>query len=159
MTLVRWRPLRNATSWNSGSDIDSAFSNLHGEIDHMFNRFMRGGTIDDGASVWLPAVDVTEEQDKYILNIELPGVRKDDVKITMVDDVLTIRGEKKQEKETKEKNCLRVERTYGSFQRSFTLPASIHGGKTEASYDNGVLTVTLPKSEEAKPKEIEVKVK
>ncbi|MBI4548049.1 MAG: Hsp20/alpha crystallin family protein [Ignavibacteriae bacterium] len=129
------------------------------EIDRMFDRF-RGGMIDDGsASTWLPTVDIAEQENDYVVKVDLPGVNKSDVKITVQNDVLTIRGEKKQEKEKKGENYHRVERSYGSFQRSFTLPSSVMSDKIEASYDNGVLTITLPKVEEAKPKEIEVKVK
>jgi len=90
---------------------------------------------------------------------ELPGIKKEDVKITLRDDILTIRGEKKQESEKKEQNYHRVERSDGSFQRSYALPASVQGDKIDATYHDGVLTVVLPKSEEAKPRDIEVKVK
>jgi HSP20 family protein len=109
--------------------------------------------------LWTPAVDVAEHEDAYQVKVELPGVSKDDVKITMQDNILTIRGEKKQEKESKNSNYHRVERSYGSFQRSFTLPTSVKHDKIEASYNDGILTIALPKAEEAKPKQIEVKVK
>ncbi|MBM2839971.1 MAG: Heat shock protein, Hsp20 family [Bacteroidetes bacterium] len=118
--------------------------------------------LDDGSfgtSVWTPAVDVAENENEVQVKVELPGVSKDDVKITMQENILTIRGEKKQEKETKNSEYHRVERSYGSFQRSFTLPTNVKHDKIEASYNDGVLTVTLPKAEEAKPKQIEVKVK
>jgi HSP20 family protein len=90
--------------------------------------------------------------------MELPGVNKDEVKITLESNILTIRGEKKQEKETKKENYHRIERSYGSFERSFTLPTSVKSDKIDAAYNNGVLQITLPKVEEAKPKQIEVKV-
>ena len=112
-----------------------------------------------GTSAWTPAVDVAEHDDEYQVKIELPGVSKDDVKITMQDNVLTVRGEKKQEKESKSSNYHRVERAYGSFQRSFTLPTSVKHDRIEASYKDGILTIALPKAEESKPKQIEVKVK
>jgi len=160
MTLVRWRPLRDVTAWNPTTDLQSEFSTMQHEIDRMFDRFLHGGTADDGfASSWLPAVDIVEHETEYLVNIELPGVKKDDVSISVANDVLTIRGEKKQEKETKEKSHYRTERVYGSFQRSFTLPTSVKSDKIEAYYDNGILTITLPKLEEAKPKQIEVKIK
>ena len=136
--------------------------NFDREINTMFDKFVRGGTVDDGSfaiSHWMPAVDVAEREEEYQVKVELPGVNKDDVKITMQENVLTIRGEKKQENETKNSEYHRVERSYGSFQRSFTLPTSVKHDKIEASYTDGILTVTLPKAEEAKPKQIDVKVK
>lgn len=118
--------------------------------------------LDDGSfgtSFWTPAVDVAENENEVQVKVELPGISKDDVKITMQENILTIRGEKKQENETKNSEYRRVERSYGSFQRSFTLPTSVKHDEIEASYKDGILTVTLPKAEEAKPKQIDVKVK
>lgn len=159
MTLIRWTPVRDVTAWHPVTDLASEFMNMQREVDGIFDCF-RGGVTEDGKiSTWLPAVDISENQNDYTVKAELPGVDKSDVKITVQNDVLTIRGEKKQEKETNDRNRNRVERTYGTFQRSFTLPLSVRSEKIEASYDNGVLTVVLPKMEEAKPKEIEVKVK
>ena len=145
--------MRKASVWHPATDVLN-------EFDGMFDRFLRGGITDEGfASSWLPAVDILEQENAYTVNIELPGVNKDEVKITVENNVMTVRGEKKMEKVADEKKYHRTERTYGSFQRSFTLPTHVKSEKIEASYDNGVLTVTLPKAEEAKPKEIEVKVK
>lgn len=150
MTLIKWRPVNNFAA---------EFVNMQREIDRMFDRF-HGGMIDNGeTSTWLPAIDVVENQDDYVVKAELPGVDKNDVKITVHNDVLTIRGEKKSEKEEKENSYHRIERSFGVFQRSFALPKPVQNEKIEASYDNGVLTVRLPKVKEAKPKEIEVKVK
>ena len=156
MSIVRWNPARELATF-PGDVI-----NMQREINKMFDNFFRGGTLEDGSlgsSVWTPAVDVEERDDEYQVKVELPGVNKDDVKITMQDNVLTIRGEKKQEKESKNSNYHRVERSYGSFQRSFTLPTSVKHDKIEASYKEGILTIGLPKAEDAKPKHIEVKVK
>lgn len=156
MSLVRWNPVRDLTTFPS--DI----LNVQREINRMFDTFFRGGASDDTSmmtATWSPAVDLAEREDEYVLNVELPGVSKDDVKITLQDNVLTIRGEKKQEHESKERNYYRVERSYGSFQRSFTLPTTVKGDKIEAVYKDGILAVTLPKAEEAKRKEVEVKVK
>ena len=159
MTLIRWKPVRDVTAWHPVSDLASEIFDMQREIDHLFDRF-RGGSVDNGYSNSLmPAVDIIERESDFYIKAELPGVQKEDVKISVQNDVLTIRGEKKQETEKKGENYHRVERTYGSFQRSFTLPASVHSGRIEASFDNGVLTINLPKAEEAKPKEIEVKVK
>jgi HSP20 family protein len=156
MSLIRWNPSRELTAFPT--DV----LNMQREINRMFDSFFRGGVQDDGSmfpSVWTPAVDVAEHDNEYVVKVELPGVSKDDVKITMHDSTLTIRGEKKQEKETKESNYHRVERSYGSFQRSFTLPSTVKSDRIEAAYKDGILTISLPKAEEAKPKQIEVKVK
>lgn len=156
MSLVRWNPVRELA--NFPSDILS----MQKEINHMFDRFFRGGTVaDDGIMTtnWLPAVDLIEKDDEFVAKVELPGVNKDDVKITMQDNILTVRGEKKEEKETRQSNYHRLERSYGSFQRSFTLPNAVKADKVEAQYKDGILTITLPKSEEAKRKQIEVRVR
>ncbi|MCW8931587.1 MAG: Hsp20/alpha crystallin family protein [Gammaproteobacteria bacterium] len=106
---------------------------------------------------WVPVVDIEETEDAFTIKSELPGVEKDDVSINIDRGILTIKGEKKTEKEDKKRH--RVECSYGSFVRSFTLPQSIKMDEVEAEYNNGILNLTIPKSEEAKPKEIEVKIK
>jgi HSP20 family protein len=110
-------------------------------------------------STWTPAADIAELENEYLVKLELPGVNKDDVGITVESNILTIRGEKKFEKDEKKDNFHRIERTYGSFERSFTLPSTIRTDKIDAVYKDGILTVSLPKAEEAKPKQIEVKIK
>lgn len=148
MAIIRCNPMRDMAMWN-----------IH-EIDRMVDEFTRGGTVADAQfPTWLPDVDIVEHESEYRVNLELPGVKKEDVKITVMNDVLTVKGEKKEEKETKGKNYRRNERSYGAFQRSFMLPTLVKSDQIEASYDSGILTLTLPKMEEAKPKEIEVKVK
>jgi HSP20 family protein len=156
MSLIRWNPKRELTTWPSD------LWNIQREINRMFDNFFRDGMQDDGSfglSYWTPAVDIAEHDNEFVVKVELPGVSKDDVKITLESNILTIRGEKKQEKETKEENYHRLERSYGSFQRSFTLPSTVRSEKIDAVYKDGVLTITLPKAEEAKPKQIEVKVR
>jgi HSP20 family protein len=106
---------------------------------------------------WMPVVDIDETEDAFVVKAELPGVEKDDVSVNIDNGVLTIKGEKKIETEDKKRH--RVECAYGSFVRSFTLPQEIKAEKIEAEYKNGVLNLTIPKSEEVKPKQIEVKVK
>lgn len=131
-------------------------------FDRMLDNFFRGGVQDDGSlavSYWTPAVDIAELDNEFVVKVELPGINKDDVKITLESNILTVRGEKKEETNVKEENYHRVERTYGSFQRSFKLPATVKGDNIEAMYKDGILTITLPKAEEAKPKQIEVRVK
>lgn len=154
MSLIRWNPMRDLASFPS-----DMFS-LQREMNKVFDSFFRG--VDEPGLLnasWTPAVDVAEEENDYIVKVELPGVSKDDVKITLESNILTVRGEKKAEKEINEKNYHRTERSYGSFQRSFTLPTSVKNDKIDAEYKDGILSITLPKAEEAKPKQIEVKVK
>jgi HSP20 family protein len=130
-------------------------------INKMFDSLFRGGTWDEdvASSLWNPPVDVEERDQEYVVRVELPGVAREDVNITTRENILTVRGEKKQKKETKEPNYHRMERLYGSFQRSFSLPGSVKNDKIEATFKDGVLEVLVPKAEEAKAKTIEVKVK
>jgi HSP20 family protein len=106
---------------------------------------------------WLPAVDVSETGDKVTVKAEIPGMEAKDIEISMVGDTLTIKGEKKAEREEKDENYHIVERSYGSFSRAMKLPAAVDADKVDATYKNGVLTVVLPKKEEVKPKAIEIK--
>lgn len=146
MTLIRWNPVAN-------------FENMQREIDRVFYSF-RSDTQDvEALKTLMPMVDIIERENEFSIKVELPGVDKKDVKITVQNNVLTIKGEKRQENEIKGENYQHLERSYGVFQRSFTLPTSVHSEKIDASYNNGVLSVTIPKLEEAKPKEIEVKLK
>jgi HSP20 family protein len=107
---------------------------------------------------WSPLVDIEESEKEYVIKAELPEIKKEDVKVTVENDVLTITGERKFEKEEKGKKYHRVERSYGSFARSFALPEDADGTKVSAEYKDGVLRIHLPKSEKAKPKTIEVKI-
>lgn len=159
MTLIRWNPVRDVTGWHPVTDFASEFVSMQREIDRMFDRFRGGITEETPASGLHPAVDIVENENDFVVNVELPGVSKQDVKITVQDDVLMIKGEKKFEKEKKGDAYHRVERSYGVFHRSFTLPATVKSERIEASHENGILRIVLPKAEEAKPKEIDVKVK
>ncbi len=154
MSLIRWNPTRELTSW------PSELTGFQREMNRLFDNFLRPGwqDSDTALSVWSPAVDIAEHEDEYRVNVELPGVEKNDVSITLESNILTIRGTKKQEKEEKGREYHRVERTYGSFHRSFTLPTTVKADKINATFRDGILSVTLPKAEEAKPKQIEVKV-
>jgi len=155
MALVRWKPARELAAWPS--DIFGIQRQMNRMFDSFFNSGMQES--DSMLSAWTPAVDIAERDDEYLVKVELPGVSKDDVKVTLESNILTIRGEKKQEKETKNEGYHRVERSYGSFERSFTLPTSVKNDKIDAGYKDGVLIISLPKAEESKPKQIEVKVK
>jgi HSP20 family protein len=144
MAIVRWSPFRDLMG-------------IQQEVNRLFDDLItrRTETGAEGA-VWVPAVDVSESADAIRVKVEAPGVAKDDFKISVQNNVLTIRGEKKMEKETTEENYHRVERVYGSFFRAVELPSAVQTDKVNANYKDGVLTITLPKSEEAKPKEIAV---
>jgi HSP20 family protein len=132
------------------------------EINRMFDGFFRGSVREDDAiqaSAWMPAADVAEHEDTYEVRMEIPGVAKEDVRITIQENILTVRGEKKKEKETRGSRYHAVERSYGSFQRSFTLPSTVNADAIEAEYRDGILQMSLPKAEEARQKQIEVKVR
>lgn len=113
---------------------------------------------DSAAASWVPAVDIFEEADAIRIVAEIPGVNANDINISLEGNLLTIHGTKQQEAEEKTERVHRYERTYGTFERSFTLPASVEPNDIKANYDNGVLTITLPKTERAKPRQIEVNV-
>jgi HSP20 family protein len=108
---------------------------------------------------WLPAVDVFEKDDNFVVKAELPGMKEDDINVSVRGDTLTIQGEKKTESEVKEENYYRSERSYGSFVRSIPLPSTVDATKIEASYEDGVLEVTLPKIAEVKPKKVTISTK
>ncbi|MDH5624832.1 MAG: Hsp20/alpha crystallin family protein, partial [Nitrospira sp.] len=145
MTLVRWDPFR--------------------ELQEMSDRLNRtltrpalrnGGKEDLTVADWVPTVDISESEGGYLIKAELPEVKKEDVKVTVEDGVLTLSGERRQEKEEKGKKYHRVERSYGSFVRSFSLPESVDESGVKAEYKDGVLSLHLPKTEKVKPKSIEV---
>lgn len=113
---------------------------------------------DSASAAWVPAVDILEEPEAIRIMAEVPGVKPEDVKISLENNVLTIHGSKQQIAEERTERVHRYERTYGAFERSFTLPTTVDAGNIKASYEHGVLTVTLPKVEKAKPRQIEVQV-
>ena len=137
---------------------------LQGRLSRLFDEAFRGWPLtaqEDGGSLvgqWIPPVDVVEDKDTVQITAELPGVRPDDVKISLENNLLTIRGEKRQVAEETTDRVHRYERNYGAFERSFTVPSTLDADHIQASYDMGVLTVRLPKAEKAKPRQIEVKV-
>jgi HSP20 family protein len=107
---------------------------------------------------WAPSLDMAETKDNFVVQAEVPGIDAKDIDISLTGDVLTIKGEKRQEKEEREEDYHLVERSYGSFLRSVRLPTEVESGKIKASYKNGILKVTLPKSEKVKAKEVKIKV-
>ena len=144
MTLVKWRPRRDF--FNLSESLFEDFLNSN-----RFHSHVREG--------WCPAVDITENDDAYNVQVELPGLTKDDVKISFRDDVLMVSGEKKYEEKDESKNYHHFERRYGKFERAFRINSDIIVDKIDANFKDGVLMINLPKAEIAKPKEIEVKVK
>lgn len=130
------------------------------DMEERFGRLFAGLPVDPewNLGAWTPAVDVHEDENQYTLTADLPGMKKEDISLSVVDNVVTLKGERKQETEKTEKGFHRIERTYGTFQRAFQIPRGVDASKVEARYENGVLTVNLPKPEAAKPRNIEVKV-
>ena len=146
MSLVKWNPAKDLLD-------------LQKELNKVFGEFFSRSPMELGSFEWAPAVDIIENDNEFVVKAELPGITQDDIKVSLSNDVLTIKGEKKQEKEEKGKNFHRIERSYGSFHRSFSLPSKVQADKVKAVYKNGVLEITLPKAEEVKPKEITIDVK
>jgi len=128
-------------------------------MDRMWERFFgEMPTVEPFPREWTPSLDVSETKNNIVVKAEAPGIDPKDIDISLTGDVLTIKGEKRQEKEEKDENYHRVERSYGVFARSVRLPLEVQSDKIEASYKNGILKITLPKSEEAKKKEIKITV-
>jgi len=153
--LTRWEPFR--TQWNPWRELEDVKKRLSGVWGR---RPSKGEGEKEAISLaeWSPLVDITEDDKEYVIKAELPELKKEDVKLTVENNVLRISGERKYEKEEKDKKYHRVERAYGCFMRSFTLPDDADGAKVAAEYKDGILKVHLPKSEKAKPKSIEVNV-
>lgn len=147
MAIVRWEPFR---------DLVTAQDRFNRLFEGPFARIFGEEGITSGA--WVPPVDIYEADGNLVLKAELPGVNPDDVEVRIENNTLYLKGERKCEKEVKEENFHRVERSYGSFSRTFTLPQTIDTDKVQAEYKNGVLTLTAPRCEEAKPKTIKIDV-
>jgi HSP20 family protein len=146
MALVPWKPFDELTSFRR-------------EMDRLWDRFFsERPALDMLEKGWEPTMDITETKSDLIVKAELPGIDPKEIDISLTGDTLTIKGEKQQEKEEKEENYYRIERSYGIFSRTIKLPMSVQNDKIKASYQHGVLKITLPKSEEAKQKQIKIKV-
>lgn len=146
MDLTEWKPFREV-------------SRLRQEMDRLWDDFFGPGRrgLRPLEVEWTPAVDIAETADKVVIKAEVPGIEAKEIDISLSGDVLTIKGEKKSEREEKKENYHLVERSYGSFSRSLRLPAAVNADKIEATYKQGVLTITCPKKEKVKPKAIQVK--
>jgi HSP20 family protein len=153
--LSRWEPFRAQWNpWKELQEVEKRLSNMWGRPPTK----EEGGKEAMTVAEWAPLVDISEDEKEYLIKAELPDVKKENVKISVQDGVVSISGDRKYEKEEKGKKYHRVERSYGSFMRSFTLPEDADESKISAEYKDGVLHVHLPKAEKPKPKSIEVKV-
>ena len=154
--LTRFSPFRGST-WDPFREIGE----LENRLEKYFGKSLapgNGGKEAMAVAEWAPLVDITEDAKEYLVKAELPEIKKEEVKVSVEDGDLSISGERKFEKEEKGKKYHRIERSYGSFMRRFTLPEAVDATKVNAEFKDGVLTVHLPKSEKATPKAVEVKV-
>lgn len=149
MVMVRWDPFQ---------DLIALQDRMHRLFDQTLTR-SRGEQEDLAPAAWSPPVDIYETAEGFVLKAELPGLSKDDIDIQVRDNTLTLRGERRLKKDVKQDNCLRVERATGTFQRVFTLPNAFQTDKVRAVFKAGMLEVSVPKAEEAKPKQIKIEVK
>jgi HSP20 family protein len=147
MTIIRWEPARELNS-------------LQGEVNRLFNTFFGDAPGGNGGSFrrWIPAMDLVETEEHFVLRADLPGLSEDEVSIELENNVLTVSGERKSEHEERKEGYHRVERAYGSFSRALTLPEGVDPDAIEASFDRGVLEVRVPKPEERKPRRVEISV-
>jgi HSP20 family protein len=148
MALVRWEPVRELSS-------------LQNDMNRLFNTFFDTTTPGNGGSAprrWIPAMDLVETDDQFVLKADLPGLTEEDVSIDVEGDVLTVSGERKAEHEDKREGYVRVERSFGAFRRSLTLPEGVDPEAVTASFDRGVLEVRIPKPEQRKPRRVAIQV-
>ena len=134
------------------------FGLMNGEIDRMFNEIFNGGSVVESEGGWVPRADVHETDETFLIQLDVPGIDKNDIKVKFEDNTLIVSGERKYENKEEDKNYRHVERIYGTFTRTLKLPKDVDAQKIAANYKNGVLEITLPKAEEVKPKEIEIKI-
>jgi HSP20 family protein len=150
MALVRWEPVRELNS-------------LQSEMNRLFNTFFdtpttTGGNGGGAARRWVPSMDLVETDEHFVLRADLPGLTEADVSIELEDNVLTVAGERKAEHEEKQEGFYRMERSFGQFRRSLTLPEGVDADKIAATFDKGVLEVRIPKPEERKPRKVAISV-
>jgi HSP20 family protein len=147
MALIRWEPVRELHT-------------MQNEMNRLFNTFFDSPTPGNGGTAglrrWIPAMDVVETDDHFVLRADLPGLSENDVNIELEDNVLTVAGERKAEHEQRGEGYYRVERAFGSFSRSLTLPEGVNADAIQASFDNGVLEVRIPKPEQHKPRKVQI---
>jgi HSP20 family protein len=163
--IMKVKNMLPAVSRKKQSEDDHPFYSLQREMNSLFDDFFRGfditprGFFQRGEVGFTPTVDVEENEKEFIIKAEIPGVDEKEIEVTVTDDIVTIKGEKKEEKEDKGKNYYYMERSYGSFNRVIPLSAETESDKAEASFKNGVLNITIPKSQTAKAKATKVPIK
>jgi HSP20 family protein len=157
MAIERWRPFGGMVErWDP-----FRVSDIQGEMNRLFDTFFgrpATATAPSGERMWAPAVDMWETKDNVVLSFEIPGVREKEVSVAITGDLLTVKGDRRFEREVKDESYHRLERVYGKFERSVQLPMAVQSDKVKALYRDGVLEVTLPKAEEVKPKEIKIDI-
>ena len=150
MAVIRWDPFRDVVT-------------LQDRMNRLFDQALSRTRTDEEegltASTWVPAIDIIETADSIVMRAELPGVNRENIDIQVRDNTLTLKGERTFERDVKDENYLRIERSYGAFQRAFNLPTVIQQDKIKAVFRDGVLEMTIPKAEEAKPKQVKIDVK
>ena len=145
-SAIRWQPFR------------SNGNTLQEQVNRLFESSYNGRNSESALTTWAPAVDIYETENELVLKADLPAIDEKDLDIRIENNTLTVRGERKFEKQVNEDSYLRVERSYGSFSRSFSLPTTVNTEAIKAEYKNGVLTITLPKKETAKPRQVKVEI-
>jgi HSP20 family protein len=156
-TMMRWDPFQDL---RSAQEELAQMAQMSPRLAHalgLHGQPQGSATATATATAWAPALDISERKDAYLVTVELPGVEADDLDITLEDGLLTIQGERHFAHDSSEQQFHRVERRYGAFRRAITLPAQVQAEQVEASFDNGVLQIVVPKMEEAKPKRIQVR--
>lgn len=144
--------------WNPVSELEKLQQDMGRLFDFSFSRWPeRDSGLLEG--LWSPAIDIYDSKDHLMVKADIPGLSKDEIEVSVHGDTLTLKGEKKKEEEVKEKDFVRSERFYGAFHRAIKLPVAVDSDRVKASYKNGVLELTLPKKEDAKPKQIQIDVK
>jgi HSP20 family protein len=156
MALERWRPFGTTLSrWEPLREL----SDIQQEMNRLCDAFFgRPTTVQAGERLWVPLADMWETKDDLYVAFEIPGVREKDVNVSITGDLLTVKGERKWDREVKEDSFHRLERVYGRFERSIPLPVPVQAEKVKATYRDGVLEIRLPKAEEVKPKEIKIDI-
>jgi len=149
MAIARWSPARDLI--NISEEMNRLVGNVFGPEGTRETSLFKG--------TWSPAVDISEDSDNFYLHVELPGMKKDDVKVKYEEGMLTLMGEKKSRTEEKKEDYHRIERKYGKFERSFRITSQIVAEQIAADFSDGILSITLPKAEEVKPKEIDITIK
>jgi len=152
--LTRWEPFGGIR--RRGHDVFNELTGMQQEMNRLFDEFFGERQTEMTECAWTPMVDVSETETEIKVRAELPGLTQDNIEIHLQDNVLTLQGEKKEEQKDEQENFHRVERCYGSFTRSFNLPTNVKADAVQATFKNGVLLITLPKSEEARTKKIAI---